>query len=430
MLVNRVARSFAAAVLLLLPVASSAPTVFAAHSLVTSELQALVDATPEGGVLRPPAGLYTGSITLRKPITIEGRGEVSLEGGGRGSVIRIRGNGVTLRGLEIRGSGENHDTIDAGISVRGDHNLIEDNTIEDCLFGIDLGQSNENVIRRNTIRSKPLDLGLRGDGIRLWYSRANQIVENDIRDARDVVVWYSAENLIARNVVIGGRYALHFMYSEKNRVEDNRYSENTVGVFLMYSDGVELVGNEITRGAGATSMGVGFKESSDVLLENNTILQCATGIYLDISPYEPDTNNRFLGNRIAFNSVGVLFHSDWHGNIFEGNDFEDNFTQVAVRGGGGATRHTWHGNRWADYRGFDRDADGIGDRPYELFAYTDRFWVDRPHAAFFRGSPLFEMIDMLDRLAPFIEPTLVLRDDAPRFLFEDPHGGLRDDTGR
>jgi nitrous oxidase accessory protein len=219
------------------------------------------------------------------------------------------------------------------------------------------------------------------------------------------------------------------MYSKRNIVEDNRYSENMVGIFLMYSDGVEIRRNEITQCTGATSMGVGFKESSNVILEGNTILRCATGIYLDISPYEPDTNNWFLGNRIAYNSVGVLFHSDWHSNIFEGNDFDDNFTQVAVRGGGGATRHTWRGNRWADYRGFDRNADGVGDQPHEIYSYADRFWVDRPHAAFFRASPLFEVIDMLDRLAPFTEPTLVVRDEEPRFVADDAPGGLLDDTG-
>ncbi len=417
---NRVVRSVVVASLLWL---------MAISAQAAGDLQALVDATPEGGVLRPPAGLYTGGIKIGRSITIEGRGEVRIDAGGEGSVIRIRGNGVTLRGLQLRGSGENHDTIDAGITVRGNHNLIEGNSIEDCLFGIDLGQSNDNVIARNTIRSKALELGVKGDGIRLWYSRGNQIVENDIRDVRDVVVWYSGGNYIARNSVIGGRYALHFMYSEQNVVEDNRYSENMVGVFLMYSDGVELRRNQITQGIGATSMGVGFKESSNVLLEGNTILRCATGIYLDISPYEPDTTNRFIGNRIAFNSVGVMFHSDWHGNVFEGNDFDDNFTQVAVRGGGGATRQTWRRNRWADYRGFDRDGDGTGDRPYEMYAYADRFWVDQPHAAFFRGSPLFEMIDMLDRLAPFTEPTLIVRDEEPRFDWDDAQGGSGDDAG-
>jgi nitrous oxidase accessory protein len=417
---SRLAGSTALAVLL----------VFAATSAVAANsLQALIDATPRGGVLHPPAGRYEGSIMIRQPITIDGRGEVQIDGEGRGSVIQIRGNGVTLRGLQIQGSGENHDTLDSGISVRGDNNHIEENTIVDCLFGIDLGESDNNYITRNNIRSKPLELGVRGDGIRLWYSRGNQITENDIRDVRDIVVWYSAGNLIARNTVVGGRYALHFMYSEENIVEENLYSENMVGIFLMYSDGVIIRRNTIAQGIGATSMGVGFKESSDVLLEGNAILRCATGVYLDISPYQPDTTNRFFQNRIAFNSVGVMFHSDWHGNIFESNDFDDNFTQVAVRGGGGATRQVWRRNRWGGYRGFDRNGDGTGDRPHEIYSYADRFWVDQPHAAFFRGSPLFEMIDMLDRLAPFSEPTLVLRDEEPRFVVDRPTGGARDDAG-
>jgi nitrous oxidase accessory protein len=58
-----------------------------------------------------------------------------------------------------------------------------------------------------------------------------------------------------------------------------------VGVFLMYSDGVEIRGNRITGSVGATGMGIGFKESSDVLVEGNAIIYCARGVYLDISPY-------------------------------------------------------------------------------------------------------------------------------------------------
>jgi hypothetical protein len=42
---------------------------------------------------------------------------------------------------------------------------------------------------------------------------------------------------------------------------------------------------------------------------------------------------------------------------------------------------------------------------------------------------LFEVIDMLDRLAPFTEPTLVLRDEEPRFVADDAPGGILDDTG-
>jgi nitrous oxidase accessory protein len=378
-------------------------------------LQPLVDAVPAGGRLVPPPGRYAGPVVIRRPLVLDGDGRVTVDGDGQGTVIRIETSGATVRGLRIVGSGENHDGLDAGVHVRGNGNLVADNQLEDVLFGVDLKQSDGNVVRGNQIRSKPLALGVRGDGIRLWYSRRNRIVDNRIRDVRDVVVWYSGDNVIARNTVTGGRYALHFMYSEANLVEENRYHGNMVGVFLMYSDGVVLRRNDIRDAQGATGMGVGFKETSDVTLEENEIVYCAQGIYLDVSPYQPDTTNRFLRNRIAYNGVGVTFHNDWQGNHFEGNDFQGNFTQIAVRGGGTARRNVWRANRWDDYQGFDRDHDGTGDTPHRVFAWSDRLWMDVPAAAFFRGSPLLEAIDFLERLAPFSEPILLLEDDAPRF---------------
>jgi nitrous oxidase accessory protein len=376
-------------------------------------LQDLIDATAPGETLRLAAGRYEGPVVIDKPIALVGEGDVVVDAGGEGSVIRILTDGASVQGLHLSGSGDNHDHLDAGVQVRGNGNRIEGNVISDCLFGVDLQQSNRNVVRGNRISSKDLPMGVRGDAVRLWYSRENEITDNVISDVRDVVVWYSESNLIARNSVARSRYALHFMYSKKNLVEGNHYSENMVGVFMMYSDGVELRNNRIIHGQGATAMGIGFKESSNVLVSGNTIMDCAKAIYLDISPYEPDTTNRFLGNHIGYNGVGILFHSDWHGNVFRANDFTGNFTQVAVRGGGSAARHVWSENHWGDYEGFDRNGDGVGDSPYELYAYADRLWVDVPPLAFFRGSPLFEAIDFLERLAPFTHPTLILRDELP-----------------
>jgi len=381
-------------------------------------LQTLVDQTPAGGVLEPPAGTYEGPIVVRRPITIDGRGEVRIDAGGQGSVVRLLTGGATLRGLTLANSGDIHDRLDAGVQVRGHGNRIEGNVIENCLFGVDLQQSNDNVVAGNRITSKPVEMGMRGDSVRLWYSRGNEIRDNGISDVRDMVVWYSSDNRIVGNRVSGSRYALHFMYSATNLVEGNRYHGNMVGIFLMYSDGVMVRGNSITGSSGATGMGVGFKESSDVTLERNAIIHCARGLYLDISPYQPDTKNRFLGNRFAYNGTAVVFHNDWEGNVFRGNSFDGNFTQVAVRGGGSAGRNEWDGNRWDDYQGFDRNGDGVGDTPYVLFSYADRFWQIQPETAFFRASPLFEAIDFLDRLAPFTEPTRILRDSTPRFTLE------------
>jgi nitrous oxidase accessory protein len=77
-----------------------------------------------------------------------------------------------LRGLHLTGSGDSHDTDDSCLDVRGHSNVIENLVIDNCLFGIDLKQSNDNIVRNNKVRSKPRDLGVRGDGLRLWYSTA------------------------------------------------------------------------------------------------------------------------------------------------------------------------------------------------------------------------------------------------------------------
>ncbi|HIP52730.1 MAG TPA: nitrous oxide reductase family maturation protein NosD [Chromatiales bacterium] len=376
-------------------------------------LQELVDAAEPNAVLLPPPGTYAGPVRLEKPITIDGQGKVTIDGGGKGSVVYIHTDGVSLQGLRLTNSGESYNDIDSGIQVRGSFNVMRDLVIDNCLFGIDLGQAKNNIIKRNRISSKPFELGVRGDSIRLWYSFNNKITDNVIRDSRDMVIWYSRDNLIARNDSRGGRYSLHFMYSQYNEVVDNHYEDNSVGIFLMYSDGVVVKDNYIARASGPTGIGIGFKETSDVEIIGNTILNCATGIYLDVSPYQPDTTNRIFNNVIAFGGVAISFLNDWQGNIFEGNVLEGNITQVSVSGGKTARRNQWEGNYWDDYEGFDLDKDNIGDTPYELYAYADRIWMDVPAARFFKGSPVLEVLDFLERLAPFTDPDLTLRDENP-----------------
>jgi nitrous oxidase accessory protein len=395
-----------------LPLAFS--VLLVAFNASAQTLQEMVDATPRGGTLTPPAGRYSGPVMVEKPITIDGRNGVTIDAGGRGSVVYLDTDGATLQNLHLTNSGYSHNDVDAGVQVKGDFNVVKDNTIDECLFGVDLAQSKNNIIRRNRISSKSdRELGMQGDSVRLWYSFDNQITENTIRGARDMVVWYSSDNVIARNVSSGGRYALHFMYSQGNLVEENRYTENSVGIFLMYSDGAVIRNNYMAHSQGTTGMGIGLKETSNVKIVNNQILYNATGIYSDVSPYQPDTTNLMENNLVAFNGVGILFHTPWWGNVARNNTFKDNITQVVVDGNGGATRNVWEGNHWDDYEGFDRDHDGLGDTPYELYAYADRIWMDRPDARFFMGTPLLVALDFLEQLAPFSEPTLLLRDETP-----------------
>ncbi len=376
-------------------------------------LQELVDAAERNTTLVPPPGTYAGPVTLDFPLTIDGQGKVTIDAGGKGSVIYLDTDGATIKNLHLTNSGNSHNDIDSGIQVRGKFNVIKDNVIDNSLFGVDLQQSDSNIIRRNKISSKPVDLGVRGDSVRLWYSFNNKIEDNVIRNSRDMVVWYSAENTISRNDSRGGRYSLHFMYSRFNEVDSNHYENNSVGIFLMYSDSVSVHDNYIAYANGPTGMGIGFKETSDVDIYNNQILYCATGLYIDVSPYDPDTTNRIHDNVIAFTNIGIDFLNDWTGNIFERNSFKGNQTQISVAGGKTANRNVWKDNYWDDYEGFDLDKDGIGDRPYELYGYADRIWMDIPAARFLKGTPVMAVLDFLERLAPFSTPDMLVRDERP-----------------
>ena len=378
--------------------------------------QELVDAAPAGSVLKPPPGRYAGPVVVTKPLTIDGGGQVTIDAGDRGTVFTLQVNGATLRGLHLTGSGDSHDTDDSCLDVRGDRNTIEQLTVDNCLFGIDLKQSNGNIVRGNSVRSKPLDLGMRGDGIRLWYSKRNLIEGNQVVDSRDVVAWYSHDNTFRDNIGRGSRYSIHFMFANGNVVEGNRFYNNSVGVYLMYTEGGAVRGNVFSHAIGAAGMAIGFKESSGTLVEGNTIIYCAVGIGSDMSPFQPGSKIIIRGNRIAYNGIGILFNSELGGNEMLGNDFEGNITHVAYGAGRAAVaRNVWNGNYWDDYQGFDRNRDGVGDTPYEILAFADSIWMEMPAARFFKSSPAMELLDFLERLAPFSTPDRLVTDDAPRF---------------
>lgn len=377
--------------------------------------QALVDAAPEGSTLRPKPGLYAGPVHLTKKLTIDGGGQATIDGGDKGTVFVLETNGVVLRGIHLTGSGSSHDTDDACLNVRGHNNNIENLVIDNCLFGIDLKQSNNNIVRGNNIRSKVAELGARGDGLRLWYSMKNRIEGNTVVDSRDMVVWYSSGNYFLNNQGAHSRYSIHFMFANDNVLEGNRFYDNSVGVYLMYTENTTMRNNVISHSNGSTGMGIGFKEASSTLLENNEIIYNAVGLSADLSPFQPDTKIILKNNRIAYNGIAISFNSGLEGYDVTGNTFEGNITNMAVAAGGNARSNLWHGNYWDDYEGFDRNNDGVGDTPYELYDYADRIWMEIPYARFFKNAPLMEAIDFLEKLAPFSSPDLMLRDDAPLF---------------
>jgi nitrous oxidase accessory protein len=381
--------------------------------------QILVDAAPAGSTLRPPPGTYAGPVTVTKPLVIDGGGQVTIDAGDKGTVFSLEADSVVLRGLHLTGSGDSHDTDDSCLDVRGHRSVIENVVIDNCLNGIDVKQSDEGILRGNSIRSKPFDLGVRGDALRLWYSNRNLIENNRVSDSRDMVAWYSSDNVYRNNVGTRSRYSIHFMFANNNLVEGNRFYDNAVGIYFMYTEGGVVRNNLISHATGAAGMAIGFKEASNAVIENNEIIYCGVGIGSDLSPFQPDSKIWVRNNRFAYNGIAVKLTSELGGNVVTDNVFEGNLTNVVQAGRGKSGLNEWLGNYWDDYQGFDRDHNGIGDTPYELYAYADQIWIEMPPARFFKTAPVMELLDFLERLAPFSSPEMTLKDDKPRFIKPD-----------
>lgn len=384
-------------------------------------LQQAIDRAPEGAVIEIGAGVYAGNLTINKPLTLKAveKGAV-IRGDGKDSVITVKSSFVTITGLTIEKSGGEHQTVDAGITVNDSHSVkIIGNRIRDCLFGVNFEKTNQSVIEGNEISSMDRSLGLRGDGIRLWYSHANMIRLNKTWNVRDNVFWYSSANRIYENTGRDSRYSLHFMYADRNEVENNDYQNNSVGIFLMFSQGATVRRNLVANSTGPFGIGIGMKETSDVIVEDNEILYNARGFYLDSSPYQPGTENRFRNNRIHFNTIGFLLHGTLLPSRFEANTFKGNIDDVANDTPQSRLElNSWAGNYWDNYQGFDRDKDGYGDIPHEQWMFADRIWNYLPAAKLFYASPVLDFMNFLWRMMPFSEPELVARDPRPRMRQE------------
>ncbi|HEX8963139.1 MAG TPA: nitrous oxide reductase family maturation protein NosD [Rhodocyclaceae bacterium] len=377
------------------------------------DLQALIDATPPQGELRLPPGRYAGPAVVTRPLTLDGQGRAVIDNGGKGTVLTLRTSGAVVRGLTLANSGASNDAMDAGLRIEGDDNLVENNRIEEVLFGMEIHQGDRNRVRGNRIVGKNLPLDLRGDAIRLWNSRGNLVEGNDMRRVRDITVANSPGNRLAGNRLEDGRYALHIVFSPGTVVEQNRLRDTVTGIVVLYSESAVIRRNfigDVTGGGGAC---ITFKDSGEGLVEDNDILHCATGLQAN-APLSGERVLTIRRNRFAYNTIGISFYGEQGGHRVIDNRFENNLSQVVTSAAGVGSANDWRGNYWSDYQGFDRNHDGVGDTPYELDFYADRIWMEIPKTKFFANSPAFELLDFLERLAPFSAPYTILRDKAPR----------------
>ena len=398
-------------VALLISLFSAASTLNAATLTVdeNSSIGDTVKRATAGDTIVVKGGIRHERFVVDKSVTLRGEDGAVIDGGGVGSVITISAPAVVVGGFTIRNTGDRLSEGDAGIMIRkAKEVIVEGNRFEDALFGVQVRNAPNSIVRGNTFHGKDLDVGRRGDLIRVWYSSGAVVEDNRVFDGRDVVIWYSKNVTVRGNEVRNGRYGIHFMYCDDATIEDNRLIGNSVGVYLMYSYRLRLQQNWVIANRGASGYGIGQKDMYDGLIADNFVADSRAGMFMD------NSTNTFRNNLIAFNDFGMLALPSARKNTFTQNSFVDNGEQVAIEGQGRLGTNQWTGNYWSDYSGYDADGDGVGDMPYQSVHLFEKLTEQHRALRIFTYSPSVQALDFASRLFPVFTPQPKLVDDTPR----------------
>lgn len=352
----------------------------------TTLREALAAAAP-GDTVRLAAGVHPGPIRIRVPLVLTGDSGAVLDGGGKGSIVEIEADSVEVRGVELRNSGRSLDGDDAAVALlRCTGCRIIDNRIVDALHGVYLLESRDIVLRGNRIEgAKELPEARRGNGIHLFNSNGVVIEGNVVRHARDGIYFsFSSHNAIVENDVAEVRYGLHYMYSDDNRFERNRFTRNAAGAAIMFSSRILFRDNTFAQHVGYRAYGILLQTVYSVTAERNRIEGNVVGVFLDMA-----SGNRFVGNVISGNGIGIDLIASAEDNTFVGNVIAGNRT--AVRKPNGDAVNVWaeegRGNYWGHRSIYDLDGDGIGDRPYPAGDPFAGLAATRPVLEVFAGTP-------------------------------------------
>ncbi len=378
---------------------------------MTALLALLLVAAQPGDTIRLAAGVHRGPLVLERPTVLLGEPGAVLDGGGRGTVITVRADSVTIQGLVIRNGGRQLDHDDAAIKLeRCTGCRVIGNTLEEPLHGIYLLESHGTLVQGNVITGPAVAVESgRGNGIHLFSSSGNVLDGNRIRLTRDGIYFsFATGNTVTGNDVTSTRYGLHYMYSDDNRFEGNSFRRNAAGAAIMFSKRIVFRENVFSEHVGYRAYGILLQTASQVTAEGNRIEGNLTGLFLDGA-----TIDTFRNNLVRGNGVGIDLLASAEGNVFSGNVIADN--RIAVRKVLGAGQNAWslagRGNYWNDRSVFDLDGDGIGDRPFQAGDPFAGLAAGRPVLDIFSGTLAARALAWADEAFPVF--------DLPRVT--DPH---------
>ncbi len=378
------------------------PVILVCSGCEIADIQMAINLAKPGDTVLVNGGTYNKPVIINKPLNLKGENNPVLDGLGKHQPITIKADGVIVEGFIIKNSGASYREDIAGIKVENAKNcVIQNNVFLNNFFAISLYNVRNCTVRGNRIEGFAREEGSSGNGIHIWNGQSIRVVHNLVKGHRDGIYFefvkdgYISDNESAENL----RYGLHFMFSDDNIYEDNKFFKNGAGVAVMYSKRVVIRRNRFEENFGSANYGLLLKAISDSKLEQNIFMNNKVGAYLEECV-------RTIFNRNIFKSNGwalrILANSD--GNKFYQNTFLNNTFDVSTN----TMSHLdnlFEGNYYDSYLGYDLNNDGYGDIPHRPISISSVLYEMYPASVILYESPLMRLLVWLEALIPTLTPS-------------------------
>lgn len=378
-------------------------------------LQEILDKTQAGDQVQLLPGQYLGNFVINHSIELSGT-RATLDAQGKGHGLLINAENVTIDSLRIINWGDNLTDQNAGIYSDKNSNgiIIKNCHLEGDTFGIWLqGGENNQVLNNTIIGNDQLRSADRGNGIQISNMKHTEVRGNNISKTRDgLYVISSTHNTLAENTVHDLRYGIHYMYSYYNKILNN-YAYNTrAGYAMMNSRHLEIRGNvtENSQDYGFLINFIIYSTFEDNVIKNvwtpsdkKVLGRDGKGLFIYNSGYSTLRNNY-----IEHTEIGIHLTAGSEGIKISGNTFIDNQIQVKyvsnkLQEWSQEIDGTREGNYWSNYQGWDMDADGKGDVPFEPNDGIDKLFWKYPEAKFLMDSPAVLLLRWVQQQFPVLK---------------------------
>jgi parallel beta-helix repeat protein len=216
---------------------------------------------------------YNENLYINNSINLigENRDSTVIFGVENWSVILISADYVEISGFSVLNSGDM--SLTAGIDIRSNYTLIEDNLISTGRWsGINIWGSS-NTINNNIIDSNFIS------GIFILYGNSNTIEGNVLsNNSCGIGLFDSHDNTINDNEILGTLYGLLVNGSCNNLITSNIIiGDLRIGILFYYSKSNNIIGNEIK----SSMCGIDLRSSKRNTIQQNNFLRNNRNAYFE-----------------------------------------------------------------------------------------------------------------------------------------------------